>query len=201
MAMRITTSLVPPFSDELLFENIFANRHATAIMEQIIGPMPMLCWASSGIALENPADVRQAVHSDAYADIRNFTFCVGMNIYPQDNTAENGGTELWPVAPMSSLRKIISLLAAALSRKRHSPIVPALAHLFTLPSRQAPSLCAAFACGTQAFQTVLSSHGSSPHCSTSRNGSSHSCALHYPSQYIPKLKHGHSLTCSRIRIS
>jgi ectoine hydroxylase-related dioxygenase (phytanoyl-CoA dioxygenase family) len=65
-------------------------------MEQIIGPIPILCWASSNIALESSANVRQAVHSDAYADIRNFIFCVEMNIYLQDTTPENGSIELWP---------------------------------------------------------------------------------------------------------
>jgi hypothetical protein len=98
-------SVAPPFSDEFLFESICANRHATAIMKQIIGPRPILCWASSDI--ESLADVRQAVHSDAYADIRNFTFCVEMNIYLQDNTTETAAQNS-SLAPMSSLRKIIS---------------------------------------------------------------------------------------------
>jgi ectoine hydroxylase-related dioxygenase (phytanoyl-CoA dioxygenase family) len=89
-------SVTPPLSNVFLLEDMWANRHATAIMEQIIGPRPILCWASSNVAIKSSADARQAVHSDAYADLRNFPFCIEMNIYLQDTAAENGSTELWP---------------------------------------------------------------------------------------------------------
>lgn len=89
-------SITPPLSDEFMFEDIWANKHATAIMQQIIGPKPLLCWASSNVAIRSGVDARQAVHSDAYADIPNFPFCVEMNIYLQDTTPENGSTEIWP---------------------------------------------------------------------------------------------------------
>ncbi len=89
-------SITPPLSDELMFEEIWANRHAAAIMHHIIGPRPILCWASSNVAIQSGGTARQAVHSDAYADIPNFPFCAEMNIYLQDTTPENGSTEIWP---------------------------------------------------------------------------------------------------------
>ena len=89
-------SITPPLSDEFILEGIWANQHATAIMQQVIGPKPLLCWASSNVAIKSGSDARQAVHSDAYTDIPNFPFCVEMNIYLQDTTPENGSTEIWP---------------------------------------------------------------------------------------------------------
>jgi hypothetical protein len=89
-------SMTPPLSDEFMFEDIWANKHATTIMQQIIGPKPLLCWASSNVAIPSGGHARQAVHSDAYADIPNFPSCVEMNIYLQDTTPENGSTEIWP---------------------------------------------------------------------------------------------------------
>jgi hypothetical protein len=89
-------SITPPLSDEFMFEGIWANQHATAIMQQVIGPRPLLCWASSNVSIKSGSDARQTVHSDAYTDIPNFPFCVEMNIYLQDTTPENGSTEIWP---------------------------------------------------------------------------------------------------------
>lgn len=89
-------SITPPLSDEFLIEEVWANKHAIAIIEQLIGPKPVLCWAASNIALPGKADARQAVHSDAYADIPGFPFCVEMTVYLQDATLDNGATEIWP---------------------------------------------------------------------------------------------------------
>src|SRR5450432_1387557 len=72
-------SMTPPLLDDLLLKDIYANRHATAVMEEIIGSKPKLCWASSNVAVED-SRARQAVHSDAYIHTYPFTYCIEVNI-------------------------------------------------------------------------------------------------------------------------
>lgn len=48
---RTNFSLSPPISEDFLFEEIWANKHAIAILENILGPRPQLSFASSNINL------------------------------------------------------------------------------------------------------------------------------------------------------
>ncbi len=95
---RTNFSMTPDLNDEELHMGLWGNRHAAAIMQQIIGPRPQLRWASSNVAIPSRGNARQAVHSDAYADILPFPSCIEVNIYLNDNgvSPENGSTEIWP---------------------------------------------------------------------------------------------------------
>jgi hypothetical protein len=42
-------SISPPLKKDWLMQDFWANKHAVAIMENIIGPKPQLCFASSNI--------------------------------------------------------------------------------------------------------------------------------------------------------
>jgi ectoine hydroxylase-related dioxygenase (phytanoyl-CoA dioxygenase family) len=85
----------PPLSNEFLHEEIWANRHAVAVLEYILGPRPQLSFASSNVALSNSTE-RQAVHSDAYTQHLGFPYGIEVNIYLCDASPDNGSTEIWP---------------------------------------------------------------------------------------------------------
>ncbi|QSZ33866.1 hypothetical protein DSL72_005439 [Monilinia vaccinii-corymbosi] len=89
-------STSPPLSEEWLVEDIWANKHATAVMEAIIGK-PQLVYTGSNISLpgQDPT-ARQAVHVDSYADHHHFTTCIEVFMYLHEATPENGSAELWP---------------------------------------------------------------------------------------------------------
>ncbi|KAL3417346.1 phytanoyl-dioxygenase family protein [Phlyctema vagabunda] len=84
-----------PLTREYLHENIWANPHASAVLECILGPRPQLAFAGANTALPNGTG-RQAVHSDAYFRHLDFTFGVEVNIFLTDASSENGATEVWP---------------------------------------------------------------------------------------------------------
>ncbi|KAG8529042.1 uncharacterized protein KY384_005676 [Bacidia gigantensis] len=87
-------SQTPPLSQDFVHEDIWANRHAIAIIENILGPRPELSFISSNIAL--PGGIgRQAVHSDAYHDHLPFPFSIEIYIFLSDASAHNGATEVW----------------------------------------------------------------------------------------------------------
>lgn len=47
-------SLPPPLDKDFLFESIWANKHAVAILEHLIGPKPQLTFASTNVILPSP---------------------------------------------------------------------------------------------------------------------------------------------------
>ncbi|RAL66310.1 hypothetical protein DID88_005980 [Monilinia fructigena] len=89
-------SIYPPLSKEWLIEDIWANKHAAAVMEAIIG-LPQLVYAGSNINLptQDPA-ARQAVHVDSYADHHKFPTCIEVFMYLHDVSPANGSMEIWP---------------------------------------------------------------------------------------------------------
>ncbi|OQE16567.1 hypothetical protein PENFLA_c027G08429 [Penicillium flavigenum] len=88
-------SQTPPLAAKFLHKELWANPHAIAIIENILGPRPELSFVSSNIAL--PGGIgRQAVHSDAYHEHLPFPFCIEVYVFLSDASAENGVTELWP---------------------------------------------------------------------------------------------------------
>lgn len=87
-------SQTPPLSRPFISEEVWANRHAVAIMESILGPRPELSFVSSNIALPGGLG-RQAVHSDAYHEHLSFIFAIEVYIFLKDVSAENGATEVW----------------------------------------------------------------------------------------------------------
>ncbi|TAQ86472.1 hypothetical protein B7494_g5203 [Chlorociboria aeruginascens] len=87
-------SQTPPLSAPFIHEEVWANRHAITVLENIIGPRPELSFISSNIAL--PGGVgRQAVHSDAYHQHLDCPFSIEIYIFLTDASAENGATEIW----------------------------------------------------------------------------------------------------------
>jgi ectoine hydroxylase-related dioxygenase (phytanoyl-CoA dioxygenase family) len=84
----------PPLSQEFLIREIWANPHAIAVLENILGPKPQLSFVNSNTALPG-GSARQAVHSDAYSEHLDFAHGVVVNIYLSDVSAENGSTEVW----------------------------------------------------------------------------------------------------------
>ncbi|ESZ98637.1 hypothetical protein SBOR_0977 [Sclerotinia borealis F-4128] len=89
-------SISPPLSKEWLVEDVWANKHAAAVMEAIIG-IPQLVYAGSNINLPTQDSTsRQAVHVDSYADHHNFPTCIESFMYLHDVSPANGSTEIWP---------------------------------------------------------------------------------------------------------
>ncbi|PQE33742.1 Phytanoyl- dioxygenase protein [Rutstroemia sp. NJR-2017a WRK4] len=86
-------SFSPPLSKEWLIEDIWANKHAAAIIEAIFG-LPQLVYANTTVDLQSSD--RQAVHCDAYGTLGSFPLCVEASIYLDDVSADTGGPELWP---------------------------------------------------------------------------------------------------------
>ena len=84
----------PPSLPEYLHEDIWANRLAVNIMENIIGPRPQLSFATSNIVLPK-TNGRQAVHSDYYCTHFAFPVFLEVNVYLHDVDARNGATEFW----------------------------------------------------------------------------------------------------------
>lgn len=90
-------SQCPPLQKEWMFQQIWANPHALAALEYILGPEPELHFVNSNVALQNHNPLaRQAVHSDAYHDHPHYPWCAVVNIYLCAVSAENGSTEMWP---------------------------------------------------------------------------------------------------------
>jgi hypothetical protein len=86
-------SFSPPLSKEWLLEDIWANKHAAAIMEAIFG-LPQLAYANTIVDLQTTD--RQAVHCDSYGTLGSFPLCIEVSIYLGDVSAETGAPELWP---------------------------------------------------------------------------------------------------------
>ncbi|KAF2029852.1 hypothetical protein EK21DRAFT_14803, partial [Setomelanomma holmii] len=88
-------SQTPPLLAEYLHEDVWANRIAVALIENIIGPKPQLSFATSNIAIPG-GQGRQAVHSDYYCEHLDFPVFLELCIFLDDVNQENGSTEIWP---------------------------------------------------------------------------------------------------------
>lgn len=87
----------PPLDKDFLFESIWANKHATAVLEHLIGPKPQLTFASTNVVLPSlDIEARQAVHCDAFAELHDFPVGIQVFLYLDDVSKSNGVTEFWP---------------------------------------------------------------------------------------------------------
>lgn len=87
-------SQCPPLSGEFVSEEIWANPHAVAVIERLVGLVPQLVHVGGNTALPNGRD-RQAVQSDIQPPHPDFTFGVEVNIFLDSMSAANGVTEFW----------------------------------------------------------------------------------------------------------
>lgn len=85
----------PPLSSAYLHQDVWANPHAMAVLEHILGPRPQLAFVGANTALPHGTG-RQAVHSDAYFRHLDFPFGIEVNIFLTGASPANGMTELWP---------------------------------------------------------------------------------------------------------
>ncbi|KAF7872395.1 hypothetical protein EAF04_003316 [Stromatinia cepivora] len=89
-------SLIPPLSKEWLVEDIWANKHAAAVMEAIIGKSQLVHAGSTiNLPTQDPTS-RQAVHIDSYHNHHKFPTCIELFMYLHDVSPENGSPEIWP---------------------------------------------------------------------------------------------------------
>jgi len=84
----------PPLEPELMYQDIWANPFAVAILKNIMGPELVCHYANGNTALR--ARGRQPVHSDIHTAHPRFPFAYAINIPLCDVSAENGSTEIWP---------------------------------------------------------------------------------------------------------
>jgi ectoine hydroxylase-related dioxygenase (phytanoyl-CoA dioxygenase family) len=84
----------PPLEPELMYEDIWANPAAVAILKNVMGPELVCHYANGNTALR--ATGRQPVHSDIHTAHPLFPFAYAINIPLCDVNAENGSTEIWP---------------------------------------------------------------------------------------------------------
>ncbi|KAK4050236.1 hypothetical protein OIV83_003557 [Microbotryomycetes sp. JL201] len=85
----------PPMRPELMFEDVYANKCAAAVLSNIVGPNPVCNFVDSNTALGMGFGGRQSVHGDLAYNFPQFPCGVCFNIYTEDASAENGSTELW----------------------------------------------------------------------------------------------------------
>jgi Phytanoyl-CoA dioxygenase (PhyH) len=84
----------PPLRPELMYDDVWCNPFAVAILSQTLGPNPVLHYANGNTALPG-ATARQPVHSDIDGPHPNFPFAYAVNVPLCDMDAENGSTEVW----------------------------------------------------------------------------------------------------------
>jgi ectoine hydroxylase-related dioxygenase (phytanoyl-CoA dioxygenase family) len=88
-----------PFESPFADTRIYANRAVMPIVEQVLGPDPLLCYFASDTPL--PGSGYQNVHSDTrllFPETQLSLPCYGLvlNIPLVDVTEENGPMEIWP---------------------------------------------------------------------------------------------------------
>ncbi|KAM0708879.1 hypothetical protein Q7P35_002915 [Cladosporium inversicolor] len=84
----------PPLAPELMYQDIWANPLAVAILKNVMGPELVCHYANGNTALQ--ATGRQPVHSDIHTAHPLFPFAYAINIPLCDVSADNGSTEIWP---------------------------------------------------------------------------------------------------------
>ncbi|KYG50109.1 hypothetical protein M433DRAFT_139435 [Acidomyces richmondensis BFW] len=83
----------PPLKVDVMFDDIWANPVATAILSAILGPNPTCHYDNGNTALKT--DERQPVHSDIDKPHPLYPFAYAINIPLCDVSIENGSTEIW----------------------------------------------------------------------------------------------------------
>lgn len=93
-------SFSPPLSPDWIHEEVWANKHAGTVIENIIGPRPQLNFVGSNINMPQKNDgqgiKRQAVHADPYGITHKFSSVVEAFVFTRDCDVHNGSTEIWP---------------------------------------------------------------------------------------------------------
>ncbi|WRT67707.1 uncharacterized protein IL334_004679 [Kwoniella shivajii] len=79
---------------EYLFPQIYANKLASAVLSNVLGPQPELHYIRSNTLLGNTSS-RQKVHKDVRGRHLSHAYAIAMNVCLIDVTPENGSTELW----------------------------------------------------------------------------------------------------------
>ena len=83
----------PPLHPSLMFQDVWANPIAVAILSAIFGPSPVCHYANGNTALK--ATGRQPVHADIDKPHPLYPFAYAINIPLDDMSEQNGSTELW----------------------------------------------------------------------------------------------------------
>ncbi|KEZ42158.1 hypothetical protein SAPIO_CDS6212 [Scedosporium apiospermum] len=86
-------SQVPPLEPEWLFPEVYANKHGTRIISNILGPRPEVHFIRSNTLLATQE--RQMVHADIRFEHPEHPFAIAFNTCLVDVGPENGTTELW----------------------------------------------------------------------------------------------------------
>ncbi|KAH7309191.1 phytanoyl-CoA dioxygenase family protein [Stachybotrys elegans] len=85
-------SQVPPWK-KWLFPEIYANKHATRVISNILGPKPEVHFIRTNTLIAT--DERQKVHADLRFEHPEHPFAIAFNTCLIDVGPENGSTELW----------------------------------------------------------------------------------------------------------
>ncbi|CAK7229758.1 hypothetical protein SCUCBS95973_007336 [Sporothrix curviconia] len=85
----------PPMDPDLLYEDIWANVPAAAVLSAVLGPKPHVNYVNGNTALGGFGDARQRVHADLFFNHAQFPFAIVTNYYLVDVSPANGSTELW----------------------------------------------------------------------------------------------------------
>ena len=83
----------PPLLPELMFQDVWANSMAVAILSAVMGPKLVCHYANGNTALK--AEGRQPVHSDIDKPHPSYPFAYAINIPLCGTSAINGSTEVW----------------------------------------------------------------------------------------------------------
>ncbi|KAF4460867.1 phytanoyl- dioxygenase family [Fusarium albosuccineum] len=86
-------SQVPPLEKEWLFPEVYANKHATRVVSNILGPRPEAHFIRSNTLIAT--EERQMVHADLRFEHPEHPFAIAYNTCLIDCGPDNGSTELW----------------------------------------------------------------------------------------------------------
>ena len=84
----------PPLIPDLMFQDVWANPFACAVLQNVLGPNLVCTYANGNTAL-GPATGRQPVHSDIDKPHPLYPFAYVINIALCDVKPQNGATEIW----------------------------------------------------------------------------------------------------------
>lgn len=85
----------PPLQPELMYDDIWANGPAAAVIQCLLGPKPCVNYVNGNTALGGFKGARQAVHADLSFNHAQMPFGIVANYYLVDTSSENGSTEIW----------------------------------------------------------------------------------------------------------
>ena len=84
----------PPFKEEFMFADIWANPFANAVISALLGPRPRVGYVNGNTALPRTHG-RQNVHADLYWQYGSLPAAMVANYYLCDTDESNGSTEVW----------------------------------------------------------------------------------------------------------